>query len=118
MASHNELGKIGEKIAAEFLQKKNYKLLHHNWRHKKHEIDLIALDKELLVFVEVKTRSSYRYGFPDESVDAKKEKILIEAAEIFLENSELHLETRFDIISVIKNQKTEKVYHIIDAFRG
>tara|TARA_B100000780_G_C21048969_1_gene421151 strand:- start:473 stop:721 length:249 start_codon:yes stop_codon:yes gene_type:complete len=82
MRAHNDLGKNGELIAQEFLQKKGFKILNCNWEHLRYELDIIAYDKEFLVFIEVKTRSNMRYGFPDESVNFKKEKMLIDAAEI------------------------------------
>ncbi|MDG1850087.1 MAG: YraN family protein [Flavobacteriales bacterium] len=118
MAKHNELGKVGENRAADFLINKQFTLLHRNWRHGKHEVDIIALDGAVLVFVEVKTRSSYRFGFPDESVTLKKEKMLVEAAEIFLEEENLDYEIRFDLVSIVKNKSQEKIYHIVDAFQG
>tara|TARA_B100000767_G_scaffold146315_1_gene137902 strand:- start:509 stop:724 length:216 start_codon:yes stop_codon:yes gene_type:complete len=71
-----------------------------------------------LVFIEVKTRSNLKYGYPDEAVDFKKEKMLIEAAEMYLEKENLTYEVRFDIVSVIKNESEEKIFHIIDAFQG
>ena len=70
----------------------------------------------MLVFVEVKTRSTFKYGFPDESIDHKKENRLREAAEIYIEHKDLHNEIRFDIVSIFKNNLEEKIYHIIDAF--
>jgi len=118
MASHNELGKEGETIAQQFIEKKGFKILDCNWRHLRYEVDIIALDKDFLVFVEVKTRSTLKFGFPDESVDYRKEKMLIEAAEIYLEKKDLFNEVRFDIVSVVKNVNDEKVYHIVDAFQG
>ena len=118
MATHNDLGKEGELIAQQFLQKKGFKILEYNWQQIRYEVDIIAYDKEFLVFIEVKTRSSMRYGFPDESVNFKKEKMLIDAAEIYLEKKDLYNEVRFDIVSVIKNEKEERVYHIVDAFQG
>ena len=118
MAAHNDLGKEGELIAQKFLNKKGFKIIDRNWQHLRYEVDIIAYDKKFLVFIEVKTRSSMRYGFPDESVNFKKEKMLIDAAEIYLEKKDLFNEVRFDIVSVIKNEKEEKVYHIVDAFQG
>ena len=99
MATHNNLGKEGELIAQQFLQKKGFKILECNWQYIRYEVDIIAYDKNFLVFIEVKTRSSVRYGFPDESVNFKKEKMLIEAAEIYLEKKDLYNEVRFDIVS-------------------
>ena len=108
MASHNELGKEDETIAQQFLQKKGFKILNCNWRHLRYEVDIIALDKDFLVFVEVKTRSTFKFGFPDEAVDYQKEKMLIEAAEIYLEKKDLYNEVRFDIISGWKMKEAKK----------
>ena len=71
-----------------------------------------------IIFIEVKTLSTYQYGFPDESITQQKEKILVEAAEIYLEQKNYSNEVRFDIISVVKNETEEKIYHIEDAFQG
>ena len=87
-----------------------------NWRYLHYEIDIVARQQNILVFVEVKTRSTFKYGFPDESIDHKKENRLREAAEIYIEQEDLHNEIRFDIVSIVKNNFGEKVYHITDAF--
>lgn len=118
MTTHNQLGKDGELAAISFLQNKNYNILEQNWRYLKYEVDIICSHNNLIIFTEVKTRSSYKYGFPDESVNFKKENMLLDAAEIYLEQNDLNNEVRFDIISIVKNEKEEKIYHIIDAFRG
>ena len=118
MADHNDLGRQGEAIAEKFLKKKGFSVLVCNWQLNRHEVDIIAIDKEFLVFIEVKTRSNLKYGYPDEAVDFKKEKMLIEAAEMYLEKENLMYEVRFDIVSVLKNESEEKIFHIIDAFQG
>lgn len=74
MTLHNNLGKEGETIPSEFLQKKGYKILDCNWRHSRYEVDIVAQHNGFLVFIEVKTRSTFKFGFPDESVDFRKEK--------------------------------------------
>ncbi len=104
MADHNDLGRQGEAIAEKFLKKKGFSVLVCNWQLNRHEVDIIALDKEFLVFIEVKTRSNLKYGYQDEAVDFKKEN--------------LTYEVRFDIVSVLKNESQEKIFHIIDAFQG
>ena len=70
----------------------------------------------MLIFIEVKTRSTLKYGYPYESVGIKKERILKEAAKIYIEQKDLCDEICFDIISILKNEHEEKIYHIIDAF--
>tara|TARA_X000000950_G_scaffold171954_1_gene209478 strand:- start:301 stop:657 length:357 start_codon:yes stop_codon:yes gene_type:complete len=118
MARHNDLGEEGEIIAQHFIEKKGFKILDCNWRYLQYEVDIIARDEKKIIFIEVKTRSTYRYGFPDESVTPKKEKTLVEAAEIYLEQKNYSSEVRFDVISVVKNETEEKIYHIEDAFQG
>lgn len=116
MAQHNQTGIRGEKIARNFLQKKKYKILETNWRHEKEEVDIIAMDGEELVIVEVKTRSTDYFGKPEEAVDEAKEKRLITAAEAFIEENDLDVEVRYDIISIILKNNRQEINHIQDAF--
>jgi len=116
MAKHNELGKQGELIACQFLQEKGFEIVETNFRLEKDEIDIIAKDGGILVFVEVKTRSTDYFGEPEIAVGAKKEEFLIRAAENYLISNNLDLEIRFDIISIVLNSKQKKIRHIVDAF--
>ena len=116
MAKHIDLGKKGELLARKFLEDKGYKILDTNWRHEKDEIDIVAKDDNELVIVEVKTRSTEFFGSPEESVGPQKEGFLIRATEAYLEVNELNIDTRFDIISIILNNKEQNIEHIEDAF--
>ncbi len=116
MAEHNENGKKGEKLAAEYLVGNGLKLVALNWRIRHLEIDIIAYDKEVLVIVEVKLRSTDYFGDPSESVTKKKQKYLIEAAEAYLATIDKAPEVRFDIISIIDSAKGYQFEHITDAF--
>jgi len=116
MANHNELGKKGELLAQKFLQDKGYDIIDTNWRFDKDEIDIVASVNDELVIVEVKTRSTDFFGDPEDSVGYKKEKFLIRATESYLEENNIDLETRFDIIAIILNEKEQRIDHIIDAF--
>lgn len=116
MAQHNELGKKGEEIAKNMLTDKGYSILETNWRFDKDEIDIVAKDGEEIVIVEVKTRSTDFYGFPEDAVNLQKEKFLIRATEAYLEENNLNVDTRFDIVAIIHNNKETKLHHIIDAF--
>jgi len=116
MAQHNQTGIQGEKLARAYLLRKNYKILETNWKHEKEEIDIIAMDKEELVIVEVKTRSTDYFGEPEEAVDTPKEKRLISAAEAFIEENDLDVEVRYDIISIILKNNRQEIKHIQDAF--
>lgn len=117
MAIQQALGILGENIAAEYLQNKNYRILQRNWRYKRVEIDIIASIPETLVFVEVKTRHGNRFGEPENFVDHHKEKNLEKVAEAYLEHSHYEGEIRFDIIAItFYNQTQFEIHHIEDAF--
>ncbi len=116
MAEHNELGERGEKHACEYLIKKGFSILEKNWRHNKDEVDLIALHNEYLVIIEVKTRSNLYFGEPQIFVNKKKQAFMIRAANAYILKNDIHLETRFDIISVILSGDRLSIKHIEDAF--
>lgn len=110
------IGNQGEQIAAEYLVKNGYNILHKNWRYKKLEIDIIARDKDELVIVEVKTRKNEDFEGPNDVVTKKKQKYLIEAAGAYIEEFDIDRETRFDIIHIITQGMEPKIEHIKDAF--
>ncbi|MDG1901351.1 MAG: YraN family protein [Bacteroidales bacterium] len=116
MAFHNELGKRGEKIAAEYILKKGYTILTKNWRFGKDEIDIIAIDKSDLVIIEVKTRSNNYFGDPQDAVDFKKETFMIRAAEAYVEIENIDYNIRYDIIAIIINNTRAIINHTTDAF--
>ena len=116
MAHHNELGKIGEQLATEYLLAKGYEVLARNFFYDKAEIDIIARKKEVLVVVEVKTRNNDFFGNPQEFVTKNKIKLLVKAANEYIISNELDIEVRFDVISILKNDKTEKIEHFKNAF--
>ncbi len=84
MAKHNLLGSNGEKLAAKWLIEHGYKILHRNWRYSYLEIDIIAIKDGKLRIIEVKTRESAAYGYPEKAVTKKKFKRLQVAADQFL----------------------------------
>ena len=116
MAEHNDLGKKGEEIAARYLLGKGYTILEQNWRHKRDEIDIIASDGNYLIIVEVKTRSTSYFGEPEEAVTDKKQKFMIRAAEEYVISNDIHMEIRYDIISIIIGGNQQRIRHIEDAF--
>ncbi|MBT3588698.1 MAG: YraN family protein [Flavobacteriaceae bacterium] len=117
MAHHNELGKLGEKLAAVYLLKNGYEILAQNYYFDKAEIDIIAKKGEdTLVVVEVKTRNSDFFGDPQEFVTPSKIKLLVKAANEYVISNDLDMEVRFDIIAVIKNKTIEKIDHFENAF--
>ena len=116
MAKHNELGKQGEDIAVKYLTDKGYEILERNWRNIHKEIDIIAIKDNLLAVVEVKTRQTDEYGEPDIAVTRQKQTRLISAANAYLFQNKLDINTRFDIISIIIRDDTPEINHIEDAF--
>lgn len=116
MAKHNDFGKLGEEIAANFLMEKGYEILERNWRNRHKEIDIIAMDGEELVIVEVKTRKSDDYGEPDLAVTKQKQTRLIYAANAYIFSRKIDLNTRFDIISIVFKEGKPVIDHIEDAF--
>lgn len=116
MASHNELGKHGENLAVDFLIAKGHTILLRNYRYEKSEVDIISLINGTLVFVEVKTRSSESFGYPEESVSVKKQAKLKQAMEQYTMDNNITSEPRFDIISIIISKGKVDIHHIEDAF--
>lgn len=100
MASHNDLGKEGEDLAVSWLQEKGYAILHRNWRHSYHEIDIIAVKNDKLHIIEVKTRKGNRYGHPEESVTKKKFKHLQRAADEFLFHHPGYKWLQYDVLAI------------------
>lgn len=109
MARHNDTGRSGEELALQFLVGKGYSILHRNWRHGKLEVDLIAQNKGILHFIEVKTRRTRKYGKPEENVDRKKIRNLMEAAEEYLYQDRQWKRIRFDVLAItmVKDEAVE-----------
>ena len=116
MAAHNELGKLGEEMAVAFLEKAGYIILETNWTFQKAEVDIIAQKDNILVIVEVKTRSSIDFGLPQDFVKSKKIQLLVKAVNEYVIKKDFEVEVRFDIIAIHKNFKKYEIEHIIDAF--
>jgi len=119
MASHNDLGKKAEDLAAEFLIKSGYKILVRNFRYQKAEIDIIAEKENLIIITEVKARSTDIFMLPQEAVNKRKISLIVSAANHFMEEFNKNQEVRFDIISVLPNEKGKLIIeHIVDAFEA
>jgi putative endonuclease len=116
MAEHNDLGKQGEEIAQQYLSDKGYKIMQCNWRFGSDEIDIIAKKDNLLIIAEVKTRQTNFFGEPEEAVTKTKQKFLIRATETYINQKNIDLETRFDIVSVVISNGQVMINHIEDAF--
>jgi putative endonuclease len=104
---------LGEDLACEYLKNNGYKIIERNFTARQGEIDIIALDKDELVFIEVKTRTSIKYGKPAEAVDSKKQKHLTKTAEYYLYSRNLENEfVRIDIIEIYIYNNKYKINHI------
>ena len=100
MAAHNELGKWGENLAAEYLQDKGYEILERDWKSGHHDLDIVAKEDDTLVVVEVKTRRNRLFGDPEEAIDYKKRMSLQSAINHYVKTHRTNT-VRFDIISIV-----------------
>lgn len=111
------LGDAGENFAAKFLGEQGYKIIAQNFRVRTAEIDIIAELDDEIIFVEVKTRSNTRRGLPAEAVNLRKQKRIIQAAGVFLQDEKyFDRACRFDVIEVYSDGKEFKIRHIENAF--
>lgn len=116
MYERHETGKKGEDLATQYLINNNYEIIERNFESRQGEIDIIAKDKNEIVFIEVKARTNQMYGKPKEAVDTKKKKHIYKTAEYYvfihqLENAPI----RFDVIEVYKTKGMYKINHIKQA---
>lgn len=119
MARHNELGKAGEDFAASYLEHAGYGIIERDWRQGSRDIDIVARteDGTMVVFVEVKTRSSDAIVRPEDAVDARKIRNLGRAADAYVKERAIWDELRFDLINIVGTAPENfKLEHIIDAF--
>jgi len=114
LGKNKEIGIKGESIALEYLLGKGYTVLEKNYTFRRLEIDLIAKSGDILVFVEVKTRRTKDFGYPDEAVDARKIDHILDCADHYLFQNQWQGDIRFDIISII--MEPFSIEHIEDAF--
>lgn len=116
-----EIGANGEKIAAKLLKKQGYKIVAKNFHSAHGEIDIIAENKDFLVFAEVKarrdsTKNFENYGLPGEAVNKHKQQHIIYTADIYLNSHPTDKAIRFDVIEIFLGEKI-RTNHIEDAFR-
>jgi putative endonuclease len=116
MAESHNLGQTGEELAEEHLKKAGYKILFRNWKWGKNEVDIIAENKDFIVFAEVKTRSDDFRMSPVSAVNREKQKAIIRAADGYLQRYKIDKESRFDVITLIKTGDSFEIDHIEDAF--
>ena len=116
MAIHNQIGREGELAAKNYLESKGYIILELNWRNKRLEVDIIAHKGNILVFCEVKSRTSSLFGEPESFVDKRKQKNIIKSAGAYIGRKKWQGEARFDIIAVLFVKGQAQINHIKDAF--
>lgn len=112
-----QFGRIGEEAAARFLEEHGYKILARNYKTKLGEIDIIAEDCQTLCFIEVKTRSSRRFGLPSEALSSSKQRQISKAALLFLKKRRLlEKKARFDVVSIVYSEDRPELDLIKNAF--
>ncbi|HRE52104.1 MAG TPA: YraN family protein [Flavitalea sp.] len=114
MALHNIRGKEGELQAATYFQRKGYVILYRNWKYLRYEVDIIAVKADTIHFIEVKTRHSAAFGYPEESVTRKKFAHIKKAAAAFLHRYPHRLRVQFDILSITKLKDEPEEFFLIE----
>jgi putative endonuclease len=121
MAFRQRTGRWGEEIAANFLKEKGYEIIARNARSMYGELDIVATHEGQVIFVEVKTRSNKKFGFPEESIQWTKTSHLVNSANAFLqEHLELNDNWRIDVITVEGHpdrKASPEIHWFIDAIR-
>lgn len=126
MAAHNELGRWGEEVAAQYLIDHGWYVRHVDWRSGHKDIDIVAIDEDMsmLLIVEVKTRATAVMGDPDVTIDMEKRRNIIAAAGHYVRTYRLeNLEVRYDTISVVGTpdagytvEHKESAFNVADSF--
>jgi len=123
MLEPHQLGQEGERLAADYLVTKGYRIVERNYRYHRNEIDIVALHHQTLCFIEVKTRSTAEKGHPSEAVTQSKQREIIKAARAYLAFSgENERDCRFDVVAVKVEYMDENplmsyvIEHFPDAF--
>lgn len=108
-------GTYGEQLAVAYLQQKQHTILHTNLRINRREVDIVSLEGALLVFTEVKTRTSFDFGYPETAVTAQKQMHIKSVAEAFLLEHPEYEQIRFDVISILLQDGRAVEYHHIEG---
>lgn len=116
MSQHNDTGKKGEELSLDFLSRNGFAILHKNWRYRHWEIDVIAEKDGILHFIEIKTRTSESFGFPEENITKKKIQYLMNAATEFLYINPEWKRIQYDALSVLLKNNNVEYYLIEDIF--
>lgn len=110
-------GQWGEELAVGYLIKEGFEIIARNWKYKRAEVDIIAKEKDVLVFIEVKTRASTGFGRPEEMVGPRKKQLLIDSAMAYMRSVGYDWEIRFDILAILGEPGRELEIRLFrDAF--
>jgi putative endonuclease len=108
---HNQkIGKLGQQIAVKFLKDKGFKIIDQNIYFREGEIDILAEKENILSFIEVKTRTNLKFGYPEEGVTDEKMEHLEDALELYIAQHDIDQECVLEIISVFLDLKNKKAY--------
>lgn len=113
-----DLGREAEDFATNYLIQNGYKIIARNYFFRKAEIDIIAQIDNEIVIVEVKSRTSAIFSEPEIAVNTKKKKLIVFAADDFIQKNNFNCEVRFDILALLKTKQSWSVNHIINAFNA
>lgn len=117
MKGHLNKGQLGEQAAIRFLAEKGHEVLFSNYRWERKEVDIISRDKDILVFTEVKSRTSFDFGYPEAAVNTRKQEHIKQVADHFLLDHPETQQIRFDTIAIIlKGGEVTEIVHWEDAF--
>jgi putative endonuclease len=117
MSHHIDTGRLGETLGAGYLQQNGFMIIHLNWRYSRYEIDIIATKNNILHFIEVKTRKTTTYGFPEESVSKKKISFLLKGGAGFLRKFPQWKRVQYDVLSItLSNDKSPEYFFIEDIY--
>lgn len=115
MAQHNDLGHLGEAVAARHLILNGYSILARDWHCGHRDLDIVAAKDGTVVFVEVKTRTSTAFGSPEEAIDNHKVRSILAAAGAYVRKNRISSPVRFDVITVVGDKEPFEIRHIRDA---
>lgn len=113
-SAHHYTGKLGEAMAARYLEENGFVILHCNWRFARYETDIIAVKDNLLHFIEVKTRRSTQFGYPEESVSPKKMKHMMRCAAAFQGQYPGWRRLQYDVLSILLEADGQAAYLFIE----
>ena len=114
-----QAGREAEQLAAAYLESKGFFIVDQNYFFERSEVDIVAYDGSVVVFIEVKMRTTLAFGAPEESIDDKKIQSIQKAAEAWIYERRMDgYPVRFDVVSIFqKNNEAPEIKHLIDAFR-